>query len=72
MSRTIRQEIKGPYNRCMRRPRHKQEESKLLGLLTDTKEEDFPLAGRNRIHKRLSKLPNAWDDILISALFERI
>lgn len=69
MARTKRAALKDKY---FRRPRHLNEEAKLRQLLKEKNDEEFTgLSKVNRLRKRLLVLPNAWDDIHISTLWDK-
>ena len=61
-----------PEYRYFRRPRHLNEEAQLRQLLKDSNDEEYSaLSKMNRLRKRLLVLPNAWDDIHISTLWDK-
>ena len=68
MARTHRNR---PEWRFFRRPSHLNEEAKLRQLLTDSWLEEIEISGRNRIHKRLANLPDAWEDLHVSSLEDK-
>ena len=67
MARTHR---RVPNWKCHRRPRHLNEEGQLRQLITDAWVEGYKVSGLNRTHKRLASLPDAWDDLMVSSLYE--
>lgn len=69
MSRTHRN-LKYRHNLCLRIPKTSKEHRDLEGILTDDYVEEYHLSGINRMHKRKSNLPTAWDDLIISAYRE--
>jgi hypothetical protein len=61
-----------PEYRYFRRPKHRNEEAQLRQLLNDNVDEEFTALSKvNRIRKRLVALPNAWDDIHPSCLWDK-
>lgn len=61
-----------PKDRYFRKPRHLNEEAKLRQLLKDSNDEEYTaLSKMNRLRKRLLVLPNAWDDIHPSCLWDK-
>lgn len=64
MSRTVRQK---PYIKsCLRKPKSKNEKSKLSEILSDPEMKEYPVAKMNRVQSRAGhsgNLPTAWDDI---------
>ena len=50
-----------------RHPKTQGERKKLDGFIHDAILEDFSISGVNHAHRRLSKVPTAWDDIRYSA-----
>jgi hypothetical protein len=68
MARTHRNR---PTTRYYRKPHHLNEEAQLRQLLKDRWVEEYTISGTNRIHKRLCNLPDAWDDMVISTLWDK-
>lgn len=65
MSRTYRN-LDG-MNRCaLRNPKTENERKQLDGFLQDVVTEDYPFSGVNHARKRLSTVPTAWDDKVVS------
>ncbi len=68
MSRTFR---KKHYNSCaLRHPKTSNEIRQLKTLIDDLKDCDYSISGMNHLHHRLSKVPTAWDDQVVSAYYE--
>lgn len=69
MSRTYR---KDHYNKAaLRKPKTRKEIKQLSNILDDVKSGEYEISGVNHLHHRLSALPTDWDDIVISAYFEK-
>ena len=70
MSRTYRN-LEG-MNRCaLRNPKTSNERKSLIGILQDNLEEDYYLSGVNHLHHRLSKVPTANYDKVISGYYQQ-
>lgn len=70
MSRTHRNQF---YSKCaLRKPKTTQEIRQLYSLIEDTKFDEYELSGLNRMHHRISILPTHYDDIVISAYYEKV
>jgi len=69
MSRTYRKDY---YSKAaLRKPQTRQEIKKLSHILDDVKECDYQVSGMNHLHHRLSILPTDWDDLVISAYYQK-
>lgn len=71
MSRTYR---KDQFQRChLRKPRSYNEKSQLEEILHDPDVNELPVDKVNRMKSRRghTNLPDAWDDIVISAYYEQ-
>lgn len=68
MARTKRQK---PSWKFFRRPHHLNEEAQLRQLLVDSWVEGYNISGMNRVHKRLANLPDAWDDVHVSSMWDK-
>lgn len=71
MSRTKRNKTVDLNWKCLRTPHHLNDESTLKQVLKDNYIEDYKLSGVNRIRKRLRKLPDAWEDIVIKSALDK-
>lgn len=68
MSRTYR---KKHYHSCaLRNPKTQSEIKQIKSLLQDQQDEDYTISGVNHLHHRLSVLPTANDDLVVSAYYE--
>lgn len=68
MSRTHR---KPHYNKAaLRNPKTRQEIKQIHNVLDDVKSGDYEVSGVNHLHHRLSVLPTAWDDIVVSSYYQ--
>lgn len=68
MSRTFR---KKHYSSCaLRKPKTQSEIKQILGILSDLEDQEYSISGVNHLHHRLSHLPTANDDLVISAYYE--
>lgn len=69
MSRTYRN-LEG-MNRCaLRHPKTSNERKTLIGLLKDIEVEDYEFSGINHLQHRLSKVPTANYDKVVSAYYQ--
>ena len=69
MSRTNRHKF---YNSCaLRKPKTQREIKQIKHLLDDIQEQEYTISGLNHLHHRLSNLPTANDDLVISAYWEQ-
>ena len=68
MSRTHR---KKHYNACaLRNPKTQAEIKQIKSLLQDYQNEEYSISGVNHLHHRLSVLPTANDDLVVSSYYE--
>lgn len=69
MSRTHRSDY---YNKAaLRKPKTRQEIKQLSNILDDVKSGEYEVSGMNHLHHRLSVLPTDWDDLVISAYYQK-
>jgi hypothetical protein len=68
MSRTQRKPSHQKYH--LRKPKTSQERKQLQSVLEIMDETDYTISGVNHLHHRLSRLPHANDDVVISAYYE--
>lgn len=69
MARTHRKQF---YQKCaLRKPKTSQERKQILAILDEVELQEYEISGVNHLHHRLSKLPHANDDIVISAYYEK-
>ena len=69
MSRTQRKDY---YNKAaLRKPQTHQEIKKLSHILDDLKDREYQVSGVNHLHHRLAVLPSDWDDLVISAYYQK-
>jgi hypothetical protein len=67
MSHTYR---KDSY-RWFRRPKTQQERKQINSILDDIQHNEYRVSGVNHLQRRLLNLPTSWDDIIVSACFEK-
>ena len=70
MSRTFRK-TEGWHNGAIRFPHTENERKQLDGVLHDPELMELPVSGVNHMRAREHELPSAWDDITISAYYEK-
>ena len=70
MSKTYRN-TEGWHNGAFRHPHTENERKQLDGLLHDPELMELPVSGLNHLRAREHQLPSAWDDITISAYYEK-
>ena len=70
MSRTFRK-TEGWHNGAIRFPHTENERKQLDGVLHDPELMELPVSGVNHMRAREHQLPSAWDDITISAYYEK-
>jgi helix-turn-helix protein len=68
MSRTHRNQFHQKYN--LRKPKTSQERKQIQSILENLDDVDYTISGINHLQHRLSKLPHANDDVVISAYYE--
>jgi hypothetical protein len=69
MARTYR-DLEG-MNRCaLRHPKTSNERKNLIGILQDLQYEDYQISGLNHLHHRLSKVPTANYDKVVSGYYQ--
>ena len=70
MSRTHRN-IEWMHSGALRFPHTENERKQLEGVLHDPELLELPVSGLNHMKAREHQLPSAWDDITISAYYEK-
>ena len=70
MSRTFRK-TEGWHSGALRFPHTENERKQLEGVLHDPELLELPVSKVNHMKSREHQLPSAWDDITISAYYEK-
>jgi hypothetical protein len=70
MSHTFRR-TEGWHSGALRFPKTENERKQLDGILHDPELLELPVSGLNHMRAREHQLPSAWDDITISAYYEK-
>jgi hypothetical protein len=70
MSRTHRN-TEGWHSGAFRHPHTENERKQLDGVLHDPELLELPVSGLNHLRAREHQLPSAWDDVTISAYYEK-
>lgn len=68
MSRTRRNQTYQDYH--LRKPKTQKERKQLQSIFDDLEEVDYTVSGLNHLTSRLSNLPHANDDKVISAYYQ--
>lgn len=69
MSRTYRN-LEGINHCALRHPKTSNERKNLIGILQDNTFEEYQISGINHLHHRLSKVPTANYDKVVSGYYQ--